>query len=108
MLLPCRFEVCTEQVERSRVGHTAEVGSAPASYGQCPTLHFSVADHKHKWDLRLLRFSDFESYFFIPKVCLSAKPRSLELGHNLSDIIRGVLSSPNYELTVKSGCVKSG
>jgi hypothetical protein len=77
MLLPCRLEVRTEQVERSRDGHAAEVGSAPAPYGQSPTLHFSVANHKHKWNLRLLRFSNFEPNFFIPKVCLSAEPRSL-------------------------------
>src|SRR6476661_1780127 len=86
MLLPCRLEVCTEQIERSRDGHAAEVRSAPASYRQGPTLHFSVTNHKHKRHLRLLRFSNFKPNLFIPKVCLSTKSRSLELTHDLGHV----------------------
>jgi hypothetical protein len=77
MLLPCRLEVCTKQVERSRDGHASEVGSAPAPYRQGATLHFSVANHKHKRNLRFFSLSNFKPDFFIPQVCLSAEPRSL-------------------------------
>src|SRR6478672_7031531 len=80
------LKVRTEQVERSRDSHAAKIRSAPATYGQSPALHFPVADHKHEWDLCLLRFSNFKPNFFIPNICLGAKPRSLELGDDLRDI----------------------
>jgi hypothetical protein len=108
MLLSCRLEVRTEQIEGSCDGHAAEVGSTPATYGQSPTLHFSVANHKHKWNLRLLRFSNFQPNFFIPKVCLSAEPRNLELGHDLGDVGRAKLgrrrrnAQSEYQRTVRS------
>src|SRR5688572_15600035 len=86
MLLPCRLSIRTEQVDRSCDGHAAEVGSASTPYRQRPTLHFSVANHKHEWHLRLLRFSNLKPNFFIPKVCLSPEPRGLELSHDLGDI----------------------
>src|SRR5262249_19241121 len=67
-------------------GHAAEVRSAPAPYGESSTLHFPIANHKHKWDLRLFRFSNFEPNFFIPKISLGTEPCSLELCHDLGSI----------------------
>ena len=89
MLLPCRLDVCTKQIKRSCDGHTAKVGPAPAPYGQSPTLHFSVANHKHKGNFGFFRFSNLESNFFISQVGFGAEARSFELGHNLGHV--GVL-----------------
>src|SRR5215510_678089 len=86
MLPTCRLHVRTEQVERSRDGHAAEVGPAPAPYSQRPTLHFSIANHEHEWNLRLLRFSNFEPDFFISQICFSAEPRGLKLGYDLGNV----------------------
>jgi len=86
MLLPCRFEIRAEQVQRSRNGHTTQIGPASAPDSQSSALYFSVADHEHKGNLCLLRFSNFKTDFFIPKVCFSSKSRSLELSNYLGNI----------------------
>src|SRR5262245_16560688 len=86
MVLLCRLDVRTDEVERSFESHAAEVCSATSPDGQRPALHFSIADYKHKWYLCLLRFSNFEPNLFIPKVCLSADPRRFKFGYNLGNV----------------------